>query len=53
MKNKILKSITGIAVLSFLIGGCAIDNNSIIPDAVCYISGIWILLFCYVNYDLI
>lgn len=49
MKTKILKTITYIAVIAFLIFGAALDCGSVIPLIVCLVSGAWLVLIAVAN----
>lgn len=49
MKNKILKSITGIAILVFLAGASMMDSESNIPAIALLASMAWLWLFAYAN----
>lgn len=51
MKNFILKTITLIAAIAWLITACALDNDVYFIQIVTVnaISITWIILFCYAN----
>ena len=49
MKTKILKAITYIAVVAFIMFATALDCGSVIPLIVCLLSGIWLLLIAIAN----
>ena len=49
MKNKILKTITVIMVVLFLLSASALDGDTYIPHIVCAISEAWIVLFLIAN----
>ena len=49
MKNKILKSITGIIAVLFILAASAIDSNTYIPHIICAVSEAWIVLFLIAN----
>lgn len=49
MKNRILKTITVIMAVLFLLSASAIDSNTYIPHIVCAISEAWIVLFLIAN----
>lgn len=49
MKNKILKSITWISAILFIISTTAVDSVSNIPRIICIASLAWILLFMLAN----
>ena len=50
--NFILKSITWIAGILFLLSACAIDSPSWIPTIVCVVSMAWLGVFAYANRDM-
>lgn len=50
IKNFILKTITGIAIIALIVGGCALDSEGTnVPVYMCVISECWLLLFGYAN----
>jgi hypothetical protein len=49
MKNKILKSITGIMAVLFILAASALDSNSYIPHIICAVSETWFILFLLAN----
>ena len=49
MKNKIIKTITVIMVVLFLLSASALDGDTYIPHIVCAISEAWIVLFLIAN----
>lgn len=50
MKNKILKFITWVNGISFILGACAIDSEGTnVPYWMCVIPLIWFLLFLSAN----
>ena len=49
MKNKILKTITGIVVVMFILAASALDSNSYIPHIICAVSEAWFILFLLAN----
>ena len=49
MKNKILMSTTYLMVAVFLIAGCGLDSESILPYILCSVSLAWLVLFTAVN----
>ena len=49
MKNKILKSITGIMAVLFLLSASGIDANTYINQIICVIAEVWIVLFLIAN----
>ena len=48
-KNKILKTITGTAVIFAVLSACCVDSESNIPIIVLMICAAWLLLFCAAN----
>ena len=51
MKNKILKAMAWLMVLTLLFSVCALDSDSWIPHIVSVLSMSWLALFAYVNRD--
>lgn len=51
MKNKVLKTITALAVICYTVGACGLDSDSAIPYIMCGVSLLWIGLFMYANKD--
>lgn len=49
IKNFILKTVTGIALLIFFISAAALDNGSWIPTIMLVISGAWLTVFGLAN----
>ena len=49
MKNKILKAITGVAAMAFIVAGCALDSHSSLPAIVCGVCLLWLSLFVIAN----
>ena len=49
MKNKILKSITGIMAVLFILAASSLDANSYIPHIICAVSEVWFILFLLAN----
>ena len=49
MKNKILKTITGIMAVLFIVSASALDSNTYIPNFICAVSEVWIVLFMIAN----
>ena len=49
MKNKILKTITGIMAVLFLLSASALDENTYTPHIICAVSEVWIGLFLVAN----
>ena len=53
MKNKILKSITGIMAVMFILAASALDSDSYIPHIICAVSEVWFILFLLANRKLL
>ena len=52
MKNKILKGITGTAVVLAMVAGCLLDSDCYLPFlAVVMICITWVALFYFANKD--
>lgn len=52
MKNKILRFITALMAVTFVVGASAVDSpNNNIPFAMCIVSLVWIGLFLLSNND--
>lgn len=52
MKNLILKTVTWINVVLFLLFACCIDSEgTYVPAIGCLITGAWLALFAYANRD--
>ena len=49
MKNKILKTITGIMAVLFILAASAVDENTYIPHIICAVSEAWFVLFLLAN----
>ena len=49
MKNKILKTITAIAAIGFLLSASALDSDGFTVDCVCISCLIWLILFFIAN----
>ena len=49
MKNKILKSITYVMAIIFIVSVCLIDSHTWIPYIVCCVCLAWFILFMFVN----
>ena len=49
MRIKVLKVITYIAIVVWLLSVCVIDSNSWIPYITCGVSSLWILLIVVAN----
>lgn len=49
MKNKILKTITYAAVIIWLLGAMAADNESMVPIYMLFISEAWLIPFTLIN----
>ena len=48
-KNKILKAVTSVAVVLFVVSANFLDITSIIPFIVCVVCLLWLGLFAYAN----
>jgi hypothetical protein len=53
MKNAILKCITAIIFLLFLISGSYLDSQSMLPFYICFVCIIWLSLFAMLNINYI
>lgn len=49
MKNKILKLITGLNIVSFFVFASAVDSNPVMALTICFINLAWLVPFSYVN----
>ena len=49
MKNKILKTITGIMAVLFILAASGIDANTQINHIICVITEVWLVLFLLAN----
>lgn len=49
MKNKILKTITGIMAVLFLLSASGLDANTYTNHIICAVSEVWIVLFVIAN----
>lgn len=49
IKNAILKTITAIAGLVFILSACALDSDSWLPFIALCISALWLSVFAYAN----
>ncbi len=49
MKNKILKGITYLATITFIIAGCGLDDQSWLPNIICSVCLAWLVLFLVAN----
>lgn len=49
MRTKILKVLTYIAGILYVLFATAVDSGSIIPIIVCLICGTWMVLICIAN----
>lgn len=49
MRVKILKALTIIAIITFILSGCCLDSESYIPMIACGISGAWLVLIVIAN----
>lgn len=52
-RNKVLKTITTISVIIFMLSICSVDSGTLIPYITAIISLIWICLFTYANKHLL
>ncbi len=51
MKNRILITISCIALLSFIVAGAALDSDSWTPTIVCAVSAVWLDLMILANWE--
>ena len=49
MKNKILKTITGIMAVLWILSASGIDTNTYMNYIICAFSEVWIVLFLIAN----
>lgn len=49
MKNKVLKTITGIMAVLFIVAAASLDSNTYIPYIICAIAEAWFVLFLIAN----
>ena len=49
IKNKILKTITVIMAVLFILSASALDGDTYIPHIICAISEAWVVLFLIAN----
>ena len=49
MKNRILKSITGIMAVLFILAASSLDSDTYIPYIICAVSEVWFILFLLAN----
>lgn len=49
MKNKILKTITGIMAVLFILSASGLDANTYINHIICAIAEAWMILFLIAN----
>lgn len=49
MKNKILKAITYVNFIMWLVSGCMLDSVSVVPILVWFVNSAWLVLFTYAN----
>lgn len=47
--NFVLKAITDVALIGFVVGGLAIDSNTPLAIAICAVCLMWLALFTYAN----
>lgn len=54
MKNKILKAITWVASLVFILSACALDTQgTYLPHIICSVCLAWLLAFVLINREVI
>ncbi len=51
MRNKILKAVTTVAGLAFILSGCALDSQSWLPHIICGVSLLWLVLMVIANWE--
>lgn len=51
MKNLILKAVTVLAALALVVSACCLGSVSSVPHVAFLVSGAWIMLFMYANWD--
>lgn len=49
MKNKILKTITGIMAVLLILAASSLDSDTYIPYIICAVSEVWFILFLLAN----
>lgn len=53
MKNKILYTISYVALILFIIGACSIDSDGLLPVCMILLGAGWLGLFYYVNAEVL
>ena len=51
MRNKILKAVTTVAAIAFILSGCALDSQSWLPHIICGVSLLWLVLMVIANWE--
>lgn len=49
MRNKILKAVTTVAAVAFIVSGCCLDSQSWLPHIICGVSLLWLALIVIAN----
>ena len=49
MRNKILKAVTTVAGIAFIVAGSCLDAHSWLPHIICGVSLLWLVLFLMAN----
>lgn len=49
MRNKILKAVTTVAAIAFIVSGCCLDSQSWLPHIICGVSLLWLALIVIAN----
>ena len=50
VKNIVLKTITWIMAIAFILSACAVDSESIIPVIICRVTLTWLVPFTLINH---
>lgn len=50
MKNRILKLMADICLLTFVLAVCCLDSDGFIPLTVVIVTGLWLTAFAYANH---
>ena len=50
VKNIVLKTITWIMAIAFILAACAVDSESIIPAIICGVSLTWLVPITLINH---
>ena len=53
MKNKILKAVSYIAGMGFIVAGSCLDSLSLLPPIICSVCLLWLVLFFTANREVI